>query len=1063
MADTKTGLIGDTRKADKSTIIHPRTRARLRNPWAVSLVALLTLLSAIALLFAIVQSFLTKQLDPKGCSMSYMRPSFVHFSDFDTEHTRFATKYNLFLYREGEIDEDPRVKGVPVIFIPGNAGSYKQARSLASEAAYHFYNSIRPDDDAIKAGKAPLDFFSVDFNEDITAFHGQTLLDQAEYLNDAIAYILRLYHSPYRSIRDPNLPDPSSVILVGHSMGGIVARTMLSMSNYQANSINTIITLSAPHARPPVTFDGAVVRIYNELNDYWREAYSQKWANDNPLWHVTLISIAGGGLDTIVPSDYASVASIIPETHGFTVFSSTIPEVWTGMDHLCITWCDELRKAVVRALYDVVDVSRPVQTKPRAERMRVFKRWFLSGLEPIAEKTLQQKEAHTLLTLDDPSIALAAGDRSGSTLMDPTGHMKLQLLSVPRRSSAAGQQFKFLSTHRITDSQETKLHVLVCSVYSAHPGRAAAFFTSTFEFSKDPSPKTRLACKDAAADVIKLPASTVWSKQSFEKQEPFNYLQYNVEELGDVQFIAIVTRGGENEGRDEYLAEISRKEEAEIKVDTGLRELVLHGVSVKFPERRPLSVEVKIPALRSSLLAYKLSLTDQSCTGTQPELFRPLLRQYVTDVYESRFFVNVKDIDINLHGVAPYLPPSYMVHGTSNGLALQLWSDPTCGSPMEIRLQVDIQGSLGKLWMRYRTVFAAFPLVIVALVLWGQFSSYDETGIFMSFAESMNQSFRGSIPAFVLGLTVLTLALSTLALSTPSTPALSAASTSTVFGSPFLTAIFHPFLAATHNNLLGLSDPFFWFLVPLFALISAGLCILINYTLSLLTLVLSFIYAKFHYPRADDSRRSATSFAVTTTRQRLATTAVLLLLVSTAIPYQFAFLVLCIVQLATAVRAVRLARDTAARVEGEGNANFSNYAHSVLVLMIWILPINVPVLVVWIRNLAVQWMTPFASHHNILSVMPYILLVETLSTGRMVMRISSRLSLVTSALLFSLALFAAIYGVSFAYMLHHIVNLLCAWLALVHFAATDCSRQGVNRLFGTTLNVANGPVKERPQ
>jgi len=64
---------------------------------------------AAALLFMIAQSFLTRQLDPNGCAMSYMRTSFVRFPDFDTEHTRFASKYSLYLYRELEIDEDTRV------------------------------------------------------------------------------------------------------------------------------------------------------------------------------------------------------------------------------------------------------------------------------------------------------------------------------------------------------------------------------------------------------------------------------------------------------------------------------------------------------------------------------------------------------------------------------------------------------------------------------------------------------------------------------------------------------------------------------------------------------------------------------------------------------------------------------------------------------------------------------------------------------------------------------------------------------------------------------------------
>ena len=246
---------------------------------------------------------------------------------------------------------------------------------------------MQHDESALASGKRSLDFFSVDFNEDITAFHGQTLLDQAEYLNEAVAYILALYHNPNRSVRDASLPDPTSVIILGHSMGGIVARTMLIMPNYQANTINTILTLSAPHARAPVSFDADIVTAYKNINDYWRNSYS-KDDRSNPLSHLTLVSIAGGGLDTVVPSDYASLTSLVPETHGFTVFTSTIPHVWTGMDHLAIMWCDQFRKAVVRALYDVVDVKQPTQTLSRAERVRKFRKHFLTGIEPEVEKEL---------------------------------------------------------------------------------------------------------------------------------------------------------------------------------------------------------------------------------------------------------------------------------------------------------------------------------------------------------------------------------------------------------------------------------------------------------------------------------------------------------------------------------------------------------------------------------------------------------------------------------------------------------------------------------------------------
>lgn len=86
-----------------------RKWTRWRNPWSISVPTLATLAAAALLLCAIWQSFVTRQLDPKGAGMSRMASSYVHFAGFDTEHTRFATKYNLYLYRELGIDEDPRV------------------------------------------------------------------------------------------------------------------------------------------------------------------------------------------------------------------------------------------------------------------------------------------------------------------------------------------------------------------------------------------------------------------------------------------------------------------------------------------------------------------------------------------------------------------------------------------------------------------------------------------------------------------------------------------------------------------------------------------------------------------------------------------------------------------------------------------------------------------------------------------------------------------------------------------------------------------------------------------
>ena len=87
---------------------NPR-RTKFRSPWSSSLLTLVTTAVASLCLFAIIHSFVGQQLDTKGCRMSYMRPSFAKLSDFDTEHTRFASKYSVYLYREGMVDEDTKV------------------------------------------------------------------------------------------------------------------------------------------------------------------------------------------------------------------------------------------------------------------------------------------------------------------------------------------------------------------------------------------------------------------------------------------------------------------------------------------------------------------------------------------------------------------------------------------------------------------------------------------------------------------------------------------------------------------------------------------------------------------------------------------------------------------------------------------------------------------------------------------------------------------------------------------------------------------------------------------
>lgn len=217
----------------------------------------------------------------------------------------------------------------------------------------------------------------VDFHEEFSALHGQSLLEQAEYLNDAIDYILKIYKSD-------KYPDPASVMIIGHSMGGVVAKTMFMLNNYQPGTINTIITLSTPHVLPPAPFDWKISKIYDDMHQFWIDGYNLRGDDTTTarsLRDVTMISIAGGTLDNTVCSDSANVGAFLPATHGFTVFTTAIPRVWTGMDHLEILSCKQLVHVLVKAMLDIVDARRSSQVKSVSERMSIMKRAFLSGLE----------------------------------------------------------------------------------------------------------------------------------------------------------------------------------------------------------------------------------------------------------------------------------------------------------------------------------------------------------------------------------------------------------------------------------------------------------------------------------------------------------------------------------------------------------------------------------------------------------------------------------------------------------------------------------------------------------
>ncbi|KAI8094669.1 PGAP1-like protein-domain-containing protein [Thamnidium elegans] len=275
--------------------------------------------------------------------MTYSYPKYI---EIDNVESTFSSKYKLYIYRDGYRDSDT-LYGTPALFIPGQAGSYGQIRSLASTTTQLYHQN--------REGRKNIDFFTVDLNEELSALSGQNLIDQAVYLNAVIKRIQDMYQRPV------------PVMIIGHSMGGIVARTMFMQPNYIPYSIRTIVTIATPHLVAPLLLDTGIYKAYKDIKTYWKTHQDQ-------LKDVVLISIAGGSLDNIIHSDGVVIDKVVSKTNGFTTYTTSIPGVWTGCDHMAILWCKQFIQVLSSTLLSVVNGGSTVE-----ERMRVFEYHLLQG------------------------------------------------------------------------------------------------------------------------------------------------------------------------------------------------------------------------------------------------------------------------------------------------------------------------------------------------------------------------------------------------------------------------------------------------------------------------------------------------------------------------------------------------------------------------------------------------------------------------------------------------------------------------------------------------------------
>ncbi|CAN3478819.1 GPI inositol-deacylase [Diutina catenulata] len=970
--------------------------------------------------------------DRPGCNMSYMSPAYSRVVGFDESHTKYASKYSLYLYREEGSDPFPpseddgfqSLDGVPMLFIPGNAGSFRQVRSLAAELADAYFHDYRhhPDDHGPTKN---FDVYTADFNEDFTAFHGRTMLDQAEYLNEAVAFILSLY-------ADHPVP-PTSVVVVGHSMGGVVARTMVTLPSYRKDSVNTIVTLASPHAASPLTFDGDLIRLYSSIDRFWYDGYGYVHDDfrEHPvaqqrLANVSLVSITGGGLDDTLPADYTTLGYLVPPTHGFTVYSTGIPSVWTPIDHLAIVWCDQLRRKLARTLLDIVDVERPQRTLPLEERMTTFRRNLLSGFEAYAmqDKAVYQSEtfeftrdrvADSAMLVVDPSKKAEPGMRVTAFKIEPNSVFSL-LSSIPPTA-----WLEFIDKGYINPT------VLVCRAPKDDDS------SEVRKFGVDTGTDTiTQRCRDVSLDFNMVPRSGKPLRES-SRDQPYYAMHYNSSSLAGWDHVVVIDRLAQPES---HFLVAQLYDQPESYVLKSSMASLLWGQEIVLPANRPMTVDVSIPGAWSSIMAYTVITRPVVLQETSSPFF-PLIRQWSDEPYESKWYVeeHQERMVLTKHGIAPFTPFKVVGNPDQRGLNLQIWQADTSGSLL-VSCRLNWSYFLRLLVLRYRLALVAICVSVTLAVIVFQIRAYSTSKRWPPFTQAMaNLTSWPILPLVVVVLSVMT----------------------PLFKMRWVQRMFDlvdPVVLSDANDVnislrrdyrlnsfyLGLEESMLWFLGPVFFSIGMGLVYFSAQLIAVVGGLLGWFFRKTppttektveatsEPPKTEPA--PATAVVVESTwwqwlwhNRRVVATLLVLVSVAVYLPYPVVY-ILCVV-----VQVFKVGRY--ACVESVSNYN---YQSSLLVLMLWVLPVNIPILVVFVHNVAVKWSTPFSSHHNILSILPVLVVTRMRNIPNFG---KNRFTQVVVAYLLYCIVYCVVYGVRHTFWIHHLVNFLCCLLIFGFVTTTN--------------------------
>ncbi|KAH7344773.1 PGAP1-like protein-domain-containing protein [Rhizoctonia solani] len=872
-------------------------------------------------------------LSPQGCRMSWMSPSYIVQDDFNTSWTPLARRYSLLLYREVGWDAE-QPNGRPVLFIPGNAGSSHQVRSIASSAARQLYSTPHVRSTDLPANVEPLDLYAVEFNEDLSALHGPTLQTQTTYVQAALEYIA----SKYSNKRD------LQVTLLGHSMGGIVALNALASPRHRALT-GAVITMSSPHSLPPARLDRQIEQVFdNSIDALWNAP-----AHNPTIQSPPILALCGGATDNMLPMESCMLPP--PPNDGLnnmpyrrTVFTSGLDGTWTGVGHREMVWCHQVRWRVARASLELA------VAEPNA-KAAILDRWFTGGVDLRASRP-------TLPSSRSPPVHVPDGYLSQRSVVSGITVFHFPIKTLGSRLVI------FLSSGRILGVSPVKGVATEVLVDICEPnGTSEAICTAANSGS------VRLIPNPSLAGLFPVPG------EGTDESEGVVIWESEPAATNDGYYSVTVSSA-----RDAGSWLVARLEQPDfLEVPTGKLAPFLGSTEMKLSDTESLIRRVWIPNLISNaMIAYKADFEHKGdCTNP---LLTPVL-VHTSSEAEYHFhqtLSSTRNPILHTHNSGPFL-------GTKYGVNLTIYTSGECHADT-IRLRVDWLISLGRIASRLWGGVFAWAIAVVAAMNALAWYEWNDTKHFLTPLENFEQTTRRFAVPLLAGIAIL----STLPL--------------------------------PRSFLLGVSgEPVFAILGPICFVLAVMTVGCSCYALAMLQWASSGLYSMLSaigLATEPDIRRPP--FA----RSFVAFHLFVGILVVVFIPYQVAYLVAFILHLwECSVSRAHLARQGLNKGTRFHLLSAYGQASHLLLIMFWMLPLIVPVLIVWARTLVTAGLTtPFDGDHNILKVLFVVMSVELrLLDG------PSKLYQNSIALCYLiLGAVAILLGARYTYMLYLLFNACCA-------------------------------------